>query len=780
MESDRLRILILEDVPMDAELVEYELGRAQIPFTARWVDGPDEYVQALESFQPDVILSDFTLPRFDGMAALRLARERLPGVPFLIVTGSVNEETAVGCMKAGATDYLLKNNLARIGPAIRSALERATLKAERQRAAEALQRSEANLRAIFSHTQQSFVLVGRDGTIQAMNPRAESWSRAILGRSLREGDPIQDFIPQAQVAFRSALRGETGVMEQRIRTADGNECWFETSHAPVVDDAGQIIGVCLCARDVSERMAAEQALRESEARYRDLFDNASDLVCVLTPEGRFLYVNRAWQSRTGYSDGELRSRQLADVVGPACRGSLETVLHQVLEGDRMTHVDLTLVTRDGVDIPVEANLGSTRHDGTPVAVRGIFRDITERRRIEDQLRRAERMQAAGRLAGGVAHEVNNMMTGVLGYSEFLLNSLDPRDSRAEEVRQVIRAATRASDVTRQLLAFTRQQVLRMEVLDPGQVVEGVAGLLQRTLGAEHQLDLRLDPSAGAVRADRTQLDQVLVNLVLNARDAMTRPGTVRVSTEAVTLDADYTSRHPEVVIPAGPYVRLAVSDTGIGMSRDTMARVFEPFFTTKPVGQGTGLGLSTVFGIVKQCGGFIWVYSEPGQGSVFKIYLPRVAEAGPVAAPPPVVTNQGAGRETILLVEDEEMVRTLTARGLREHGYTVLEAATGTEALALLQNDGDTDLILCDVVMPGMGGREVARRVAALKPDLPVLFMSGYTGEDVVQRGLLDPEAPFLQKPFTATTVSQLVRSLLDRRAARPAGPTPVPAASPI
>ncbi|MGH7528687.1 MAG: PAS domain S-box protein, partial [Gemmatimonadales bacterium] len=473
MPLDPLRVLILEDVPMDAELMEYELERAQIPFATRRVDTKEGFLKELDQFRPDLILSDYTLPRFDGMAALSLARERLPTIPFLIVTGSVNEETAVGCMKAGATDYLLKSNLARIGPAIEGALAREQSRREKAQAEEALRRSEANLRAIFDNSVLGFVLLDRDGTILALNRTAVEWAERITGRPVSEGDGIHEFVPAAAVSFREALAGRSLSVEQCIPDADGTERWYETTHAPVVDEQGDIIGVCLNAREVSERMRAERALRESEARYRDLFDNASDLVCTTTPDGKFLYVNRAWHDGIGYADTELASRNFLDIVHPDSHDRYREVIQRVLAGETLTHVELSLVTSAGTAVTVEGNLSCTAQDGWAV-VQGIYRDLTARKRVEEQLRRAERMQAAGRLAGGVAHEVNNMMTGVIGFSEFVLRSLAPEDPRRSEVEEIIKAGTRAADVTRQLLAFTRQQFLRPELLDVNQVVSGLA------------------------------------------------------------------------------------------------------------------------------------------------------------------------------------------------------------------------------------------------------------------------------------------------------------------
>jgi PAS domain S-box-containing protein len=763
MASDALRILILEDVPMDAELVEYELGRAQVPYTTRCVNTREGFLAELAGFQPDLILSDYSVPGFDGMTALALARELAPSVPFVIVTGSVNEETAVGCMKAGATDYLLKSNLARIGPAIEGALARSRMRAEQSRAEAALQRSEANLRAIFNNSLQCFVLVDGDGTIKAFNRTADLWAERLLGRRLGEGDLIQGFIPQAVEGFTRALSGELLVSELPIHDVEGKEHWFETTSAPVVDDEGKIIGVVLNARDVSERKMGEKALRESEARYRDLFDNASDLVCITTADGKFQYVNKAWNELVGYSDQELQRLRFDDVVHADSLDLYRAICRRVQAGQTVDRVELVLLTSGGVHLTLDGNLSATSSDGHPPMIRGIYRDITERKRVEEQLRRAERMQSAGRLAGGVAHEVNNMMTGVLGFSHFLLKSLALDDPRRAEVQEIIKAGSRAADVTKQLLAFTRQQILRPEPLEINAVLAKMERMLRRSLGEEHQLVFSLSPDFGLIRADGAQFEQVLVNLLLNARDAMTGPGRVTIATAPATLDEVYAQRHADISIPPGDYVLLSVSDTGCGMDSVVQSRIFEPFFTTKPTGQGTGLGLSTAYGIVKQSGGFIWVYSEPAHGTTFKIYLPRATTAEPVSEERTTRGVPAGGTETILVVEDEEMVRSLACRGLRSLGYTVLEAANGTQALRMIaEGVRPIHLVVSDVVMPEMGGRELGQRLALLEPSLLILYMSGYTGEDVVRRGLLDAGSPFLQKPFSTEALGRKTREMLD------------------
>ncbi|MBA3443729.1 MAG: PAS domain S-box protein [Gemmatimonadales bacterium] len=776
MPEDALRILILEDVPMDAELMEYELERARIPFASRRVDSRDEFLRELEEFGPDLILSDYTLPRFDGMTALSLARERAPSIPFLIVTGSVNEETAVGCMKAGATDYLLKSNLARIGPAIQAALERARAQAQKTQAEAALAASERRFRSLVQNSSDLVTILAPDGTILYASDSAQR----IVGYSPGElvGTSLLSYLggDDARTVQRLLQTGNgksdsAGPVEFSLRRSDGTPVWLEAVGTNLLNDA-TIRGIVLNARDVSERKRADRALRESEERYRDLFDHASDLVCMAAPDGSLLYVNQAWKHGTGYGEDEIGRMQLLDLIHPDSRAFYTEVLQRVLTGDRLDHVELIFMPKAGSPITVEGNLSCTFKDGQPAVVRGIYRDVTERKRVEEHLRRAERMQAAGKLAGGVAHEVNNMMTGVIGFSEFLLRSLEEGDARRSDVEEIIKAGTRAADVTRQLLAFTRQQFLQPQVLDVNTVVGDMEKMLRRSLGEGHVLDLQLSSEAGKLRADRGQLEQVLINLVINARDSLTGHGRVTVETGMMVWDEIYAQRHGGVDLPLGRYVMLAVSDTGCGMDADVQARIFEPFFTTKPVGQGTGLGLSTVYGIVKQSGGYVWVYSELGQGSVFKIYLPVAEPTLPGELKPEPPRMPVGGSETILIIEDEDMVRNLACRGLKDQGYSVLEACNGIQALQYIrEHPGAIDLVISDVVMPEMGGRELGQLLAQQEPGLPVLYMSGYTGDDVMHRGLLDPGAPFQQKPFTPVGLATKVRWMLDRHPRRPPAP---------
>jgi two-component system cell cycle sensor histidine kinase/response regulator CckA len=420
-----------------------------------------------------------------------------------------------------------------------------------------------------------------------------------------------------------------------------------------------------------------------------------------------------------------------------------------------------LVARDGRRIQIEVASRLLYKDGHPCGTEAICRDITERKHLEEQLRQAQRLEAIGQLAGGIAHDFNNLLTVISGYAETLLDGRD-RDTE-HELDQIARAAERAAILTRQLLAFSRRQVLQPRVVDMNQVVEGVAPMLTRLIGENVELVTSLEPELHSVLADPSQLEQVLLNLTVNARDAMPHGGTLTMQTANVDLDEDYVAHHGEAT--PGPHVMLAVSDNGQGMDAETLSHMFEPFFTTKPVGTGTGLGLATVYGIVKQSGGSIWIYSEPGGGTTFKVYLPREDAAVPEGDPAPRATSPVAdGTETILVAEDEPSLRALSARILEKYGYEVIAAESPTDALRIVEANGRRfDLLLTDLIMPELSGAELAQRVQALVPGIRVLFMSGYADDIVTKNGALEPGAPFLEKPFTAKELAAKVRELLDQ-----------------
>jgi two-component system cell cycle sensor histidine kinase/response regulator CckA len=389
-------------------------------------------------------------------------------------------------------------------------------------------------------------------------------------------------------------------------------------------------------------------------------------------------------------------------------------------------------------------------------------DLTERRNLEEQFRQSQKMDAVGRLAGGIAHDFNNLLTVIRLNTEIIMEGFDPTDPRSEDVKQIRSAAERASGLTRQLLAFSRKQILQPRVLDMNSVVGNVEPMLRRLIGEDITISTT-SSARGYIVADPGQLEQVLMNLVVNARDAMPQGGQITIETRSVELDEHYTSEHAPVI--AGRYVMLAVGDNGIGMSRDTREHAFDPFFTTKEAGKGTGLGLATVYGIVKQSGGYVWIYSEPELGTTLKLYFPEVSSSAALTASEPRTASSetSRGSETILLVEDEEAVRSLTSRILKKQGYRVMAAQHGREAMEMAaKEEGWIDLVLTDVVMPGMNGRGLVERLTGIRPRIKSLYMSGYTDDDIIRRGFIEPSKSFLQKPFTSDALLQTVRKVLD------------------
>jgi signal transduction histidine kinase len=433
----------------------------------------------------------------------------------------------------------------------------------------------------------------------------------------------------------------------------------------------------------------------------------------------------------------------------------------IMHGEVVSGEEIEIIRPDGSRAIVSMNAAPISDaGGTIVAAVNAVHDVTHRRRVEQHLRQVQQMEAVGRLAGGMAHEANNQMSVVLSAVAFILKRTDLPEAVERDVESIKRAAERTAGVTAQLLAFGRRQILRPQVLDLNEVVHEFTPVLRRTLGVDSAVELRADPAIAHIRADRGQIEQVLLNLALNAKDAMPLGGRFTLETRPVTLTPE--SFRTEATVRPGPYVLLAVSDTGHGMDRNTMNQAFEPFFTTKAVGQGTGLGLSTVYGIVKQSDGYVWAHSEQGQGTTFEIYLPAEPEGLPTVAEPRLPGGAIAG-EVVLIVEDEAAVRTMTARLLQSEGYEVLEAADGREALEIMERyPGQVDLVITDVAMPVMNGRELADRLKRRRASLPVLFMSGYTDDEMVRRGLIEPDHPFLSKPFTPEVLAGKVRLLLD------------------
>jgi PAS domain S-box-containing protein len=632
----------------------------------------------------------------------------------------------------------------------------------------------ARLAAIVASSSDAIIGKTLEGTVTSWNAAAER----IFGYSRDEmiGQSIYRLIPEELHGAERELLDTIGRGErvefletERIRK-DGQRVQLAVSVSPILDGQGRVAGAASIKRDVTERKQAAEALLRNQERLRLALKAARMGTWQWDVPTNTLTWDDQLHELYGIEPGQ-RVTQYEDFIGrvhPDDRALVAASVQRALEGGGGLDYEFRIVLPDG-RVRWLADQGRVLRDpkGNPLYLTGVCLDTTERKQMEERLRQAQRMDSVGQLAGGIAHEANNMMSVVLGCADYVLQRTDLPGPVREDVDQIWKAATRTAGITQQLLAFSRRQVLQPQVLDLNATVRGLEPILGRTLGETRGLRMHLSPDLGAVRADPGQLEQVLINLALNARDAMPAQGRLTIETTNVVLDEAYAAGKSVESLRPGPYAALVVSDTGHGMDRATLSRIFEPFFTTKGVGQGTGLGLSTVYGIVKQSGGFIWVYSEPGLGATFKVYFP-LATVSPGAADPREPPPGARENEIVIVAEDEAMVRGIMARTLRDCGYQVLEAPDGRSALDLVEaRAGRVSLIVADVVMPDLGGREMSLRLAERWPEVPVLFTSGYTGMDVVRRGLLDEGREFLQKPLAPEALARKVREMVDASATK-------------
>lgn len=607
----------------------------------------------------------------------------------------------------------------------------------------------------------SRVLPARLGVIQASIDTARQQGLEAGRAIVRQGRGIAYMVSARRLLHRMTFE-ERELLDERLRD---QRVGVDRSRKIVTVGLGLTILLCAVGAitiltDHEVRTRATGEMERSTREIREFFENATVGLHWAGPDGIIQRVNRAELEMMGYQPSEYVGRHVADFH--ADREVMEDVLRRVSAGEVVVDRESRVRCRDGSIKHVVIDCSGYWEGGKLVHTRCFTRDITERKAVEERLRQVERIESIGRLAGGVAHEVNNQMSVVLGAADFLLRRGDLPEAARADAELIKHAGERSAAVTGQLLAFSRQQFLRPQVLDLNFVVSEFESVLQRIIGERCVLLLHLQPSLPHIRADRGQLEQALLNLALNACDAMPGGGTLTIETGVTLLSRDYTDRRPGIDIRLGPHIYLRFSDTGHGIAKELQEKIFDPFFTTKPVGQGTGLGLSTVYGIVKQSDGYIWVYSEVGIGTAFVVYLPAVNAEMPVAVPDQPRAFRQSG-ETILVVEDEPSVREMIVRILSAEGYTVLQAGNGAEAIAIVgRQDAPISLVLTDVAMPEMGGKELGVRLSQLSPGLRVVYMSGFTDEEVVRRGLLSEDVPFVQKPLMPETLIERIRFILD------------------
>lgn len=817
-----LRVLIVEDSSDDAELVLRQLRRAGYDPVSERVQTAEAMRTALEREAWDLVVSDYSMPQFDAPTALNLLHQSGHDIPFIVVSGNIGEDIAVAMMKTGAHDYILKQNLTRFVPAVQRELREAEnrrqqklaeqarqrLEIERTELLERLKQENEDLAALTQVTTNAISTLDLDELLRVLLGRVVEVMRAdtatillVDGAELRvrasagavnlsdstyvkrvgEGfagsvasrmkpvyveDAAVDPLITDPLIRERGIRSMLGVPLKRNGTLIGvlHVGWL-TVH-PCRDREVHLMQITAerCAAAIHNAQLYQEATRSAaELRLQSAALNAAANSIVITDlNGTIEWVNPAFEALTDYRAEEAIGKNPRELSKSGLHDQLfyRDLWDTILAG-QVWRGEVTNRRKDGSLYSEEQSIMSVKDARGELAhFVAIGRDLTEQKRLEAQLLQAQKMEVVGRLASGIAHDFNNLLTIINGTAELALMELRDDDPQRADFLQIHGAGNRAASLTRQLLAFSRQQIMKPDVLNLSTLVANLQGMLQRLIGEDIALVVVLAKDVGRVMADPGQIEQVVMNLAVNARDAMANGGMLTIETRNVDLDEAVAAEHPSV--QPGPHVMLAVSDTGHGMDEATRTRIFEPFFTTKESGKGTGLGLSTVYGIVKQSGGSIGVSSEVGKGATFTIYLPRVGEVAHKAQPAPTVTSV-QGTETVLIVEDEAAVCRLTKRILQLAGYTVLTASNGGEALLLLErHDGPVHLILTDMVMPGMGGRELAAQLQDTRPRMKVLYMSGYTDDAILRRGLLEKGTNFIGKPYTTAELTRTVREVLD------------------
>jgi len=636
---------------------------------------------------------------------------------------------------------------------------------ERQRAEETLRRASDELRTIIEASPIAIFTIDLAANVSSWNPAAErmfGWTAAeVLGR------PTPLVPPERQGEFEELLdrltRGEAfaGVQVQRLRR-DGSRIDVSLSAAPLSDAAGKVAGITVLAADITESKRTEQALMRERALLRSLIDSIPDLIFFKDREGRYLGCNAAWSQRTGRAERALIGLRATDLFAPAVSALYLQQDRQVLDQGKPQRFEEWIEYMDGRRILAEVvKTPYFGPDGVSLGLIGVSRDITERKQLEDQLRQAQKMEAVGQLAGGVAHDFNNLLTAILGNVSLLLSSLPDDDANREVLRDTERAAARAAELTGQLLGYSRQTMLHLEPTDLRKAIDDTVALLRRTIDPRIVVEVDSAADLWPVQADPGQMSQVLMNLCLNARDAMPDGGQLRLAAASVVLDAEQARRRLDA--RAGDFVRLRVGDTGTGIPPEIRARIFDPFFTTKGPGKGTGLGLAMVFGIIKQHQGWIECHSEVGRGTHFDIFLPRTGGTPRPATPPALPEPIVGGCETILVVDDEAVIRNLGRTILQRYGYRVILAEDGLEAVELYRRQaGQIDLVLLDLMMPRLSGRDTLRELLRLDPGVRVLFSSGYSAEQFSDTGN-EGVCGFVNKPYRPQDLVRTIRRVLDQ-----------------
>jgi PAS domain S-box-containing protein len=740
-----LRILIVDDSPEDAMLIIRELQKEFIPIYKR-VESPEGLKQELRNNLWDVIVSDYVMPQFSGLAALSIVQQNKLDLPFIMVSGQMGEDMAVESMRSGAQDYLIKDNLSRLIPAIKRELNEAKIRVQRRDAEESLRATENRFQSLVEHSLVGIYLL-QNTQFTYVNPK---FAR-IFGyqqNDIIDAKTFLDLVPEEDKQnfsdnFLQPLTERTRNLHYFFQGRRKDSVIIEIeAHGTRTELNGNpaIIGTIL---DITERKHSEDELRKL---WRAL-EQSPVSVIITDIKGNIEYVNPKFSLITGYELEEILGKNPRFLKSGSTNPEIYKELWNTIISGGEWHGEFQNRKKNGDLFYESVSISPIRNsEGQITHYVGVKEDITERKKAVEHLRQVQKMEAIGQLAGGIAHDFNNLLTIINGYSTILIRSIEAESPHHREAMQILKAGERAADLTRQLLSFSRKQILEPKVININLLIKSVENMLSRLIGEHLHLITNINRTVGLIKIDPGQIEQIIINLVVNARDASETGGRITIETDNCTIDEAVSSLTPDLI--PGKYVILSVSDEGIGMTDDVKRRIFEPFFTTKELGRGTGLGLATVYGIVKQNGGYLEVNSQPDKGTTFKIFIPQAYQETELDV---TCTNNKLphGNQTILVVEDEPGVLELVVSTLSSNGYNILKTTDPLEAISIFEeNKANIDLLLTDVVMPFMSGPKLAETLSELKPGLKVILMSGHTDDRISLEKILAKGVPFIPKPF--------------------------------
>lgn len=758
-----INVLIIEDSADDAVLIEHELRKSGYSIYAKRVETAETMRAALEREAWDIILSDYSMPNFSALAALKILKTSPYDLPFIIISGAIGEEIAVECLKSGAHDYLIKGKLTRLASAVKRELACAEQRRQRKRDVLLLRENETKYRSIFNQAAVGVARVALDGTWLATNQKLcdmVGYSHDELSNKTFQEITHPDDLKLDQAYVNQLLNNEiqTCSFEKRYIKKTGEIVWVNLTGSMVLNQDNAPDYFIAIIVDITARKKAE----ERSSRLAAAVEQAIEAVIITDLDAKILYTNPAFKRITGYSSDEVLGKNPRFLQSGKHSAEFYQKMWDALTNGEPWQGHLSNKRKDGSFYEEEATISPLRNAaGTIINYVGVKLDVTYEKELQQQIRQSQKMEAVGRLAGGMAHDFNNILQGIFGYCDMLLDQIPEEDTSRKDILEIHNAADRAAELISQLLAFSRLQLIRPTVLDLNTVVDNTSKMLRRLIGEDIELITKQAPDLYRIKADEGSIEQIIMNLAVNARDAMPAGGQLTISTYNTTLDPQCTHLRPSAP-HQGEFACLSVTDTGCGMTKEIQEHIFEPFFTTKGVGKGTGLGMASVYGTVQQSHGFLDIRSAPQKGTTCIIYLPLHAEIEPPTeanVSPPL----SRGTETILLVEDQESVRITATASLKALGYTVLAANTPEQAFRFIEeHSGSINLLITDVIMPSMNGRDLAALMLDQYPELKSIFISGNPSSTIVQNGILDSGKNFLPKPFNRAQLAKLVREVLD------------------